>query len=934
VRFVLAFYLALVSLPAWAGAQLVAMPPLVADGSTTGTVRLFIDDGSRPKVKSDAGKVGPVVVGADGVVTFPFTPTRATSAGKAVLKVTTASGEELIDVPVVPPFGGSVELAFDPPVASVTTPITVKLTPSQGSPVASERRTFLVTASTGTVSPPAPTGDGTWIARYTPPKGLAAPTAVVFSAADASAPSVVTGYGVMPLTVRKSVSFDAPAGASCVLYLGDRQYGPIVASPAGKVAFDVDLDPRRPTGRLAIVNADTSREDREVTLPDAAKAVVSFIATPPAVPGAAAAFPVRVIVLGPDGAPRNQAPLKVTVTGGAVTEAKQTGDVYEVLYTPPTTAGEVTLSAEVEGIKTDRKMKILPSMGSVALTVEPTELAKGATSVKVTARVKDAAGTGVVGRPPAFTAVGGTAGTPKDNKDGSYTSTVTTSSSSTLVRIYAAPQLEASGLAPTRLILWPATSSVAANGKDEVVVNVIAVDAYGLPVPNVELKLGVPKGDGGLPPIGKTDARGVARLTYKAGTQSGLASLRAEGAGLVAEAPLFQIGSGMAPAVPVGGPPDVEGLLAKLQAATPDVVIVRAGSAPLSGPPAMVQIATVPPYTTPGAAILVTVRVADSAGKGVAAQRLAITAAPGNVGPITDNHDGTYSFALQLPAGQDGPVNINVGAASATGTVLLPRLGDAATMQPQAGTGGAVRTGGTPVAGTGGARATRGAAPASDKARLRLGATLVNSRGSFDQSGNGKEQLLGAVNYKTPGAGFTGLHGDVVFWAVDAGWGGLAVDGRVNGQLELYKVLGESYASFPFDVAGGLRYRKSMGVLGLGGGLGVHYLSGTLFRYKDAALAEAALLTYPTLGVRVAPGLAVETDTIYFTAEIAETFVPFPVSTHAEGQFEYTLPMGLGLRGGVAWDYRTMAFETKSGAGTADVKQSQVQILLGVGYKI
>ena len=44
-----------------------------------------VEGSTYPKVriKSEAGKVGPVVSGADGIVTFPFTPERVTATGKA-----------------------------------------------------------------------------------------------------------------------------------------------------------------------------------------------------------------------------------------------------------------------------------------------------------------------------------------------------------------------------------------------------------------------------------------------------------------------------------------------------------------------------------------------------------------------------------------------------------------------------------------------------------------------------------------------------------------------------------------------------------------------------------------------------------------------------------------------------------------------------------
>ena len=49
---------------------------------------------------------------------------------------------------------------------------------------------------------------------------------------------------MLPVTVKRSVSFDVKPGSSNVLKVGSRSYGPLVAAPSGKVAFDIDLDPR------------------------------------------------------------------------------------------------------------------------------------------------------------------------------------------------------------------------------------------------------------------------------------------------------------------------------------------------------------------------------------------------------------------------------------------------------------------------------------------------------------------------------------------------------------------------------------------------------------------------------------------------------------------------------------------------------------------
>jgi hypothetical protein len=923
--------------PAWAGVTWVPSPPLLGDGATPSTVRFYVDDGAKIRVKADSGKVGPAVAGTDGVWTIPYTPPRVSAVGTVPFRVTAGGVETTIEIPVVPPFTGSLALSFDPPVLPSAGTALIKITPEGSTAVANEGRSFLLVASAGTVDAVSPAGNGTWVARYTPPKGLTAPLAVVFAAADAAAPDKVQGSAVLPVTVKRSVSFDVKPGSSNVLKVGARTYGPLVAAPSGKVAFDVDLDPREPTGDLRSVNTDTSKEDREAPLPVAATTAIAFYPLPASVPAQAdVAVPVRIVVIGPDGRPKADATVKLSASKGTVTPATWDRDVFSATFTPPTTPGEIVLTAEVDGAKSERKIKIVGTVPTLTLTSVPVDIPKSGTSFTVVARVKDAQGTGVVGRPPTLTAEGATAnGAAKDNKDGSYTFSFKVSSSTNRVRVYAAPPVEASSMPAARLVAWPGAPMVAANGSDTVTVTVLAVDAFGLPVPNVALKLGAPRGDGSVPPTGKTDARGMARVVFTAGRTPGLASVRVEGAGLVTEVPLFQAKDGAGPILPTGGGTSDEALVAKWKAAAPELKIVREGVVPPSGPPATVQITTVPPYTTPGAAILVNIRVLDAAGSGVGGKRLSISAAPAVVGQITDNRDGTYAVPLQLPAGTDGPVVVTVGVESASGSVTLPTLAQAGAQQPTSG-GGPARQNPTGGGGGGGAARAPAAPVMTEWAKLRIGGGLLNARGSYSMASDAGAQLLGAASFATPGAGFFGIAVEGVWLPLNQSWGSLGVDVRGRSQLEWFNVNENPFINVQRDAILAARYRRGLGgLLSVEGTLGAHYTTGVLFRYSDAARSDAELLNFPLFGARLGALLSLESDVIYGSLEIAETFAPFPIDTHAELLVDVRVTdSGTTLRAGGSWDYRTMKYAaegTGGDSGTADVIQNQFTIRVGVG---
>lgn len=927
--------------PAWAGVTWVPSPPLLGDGTTPSTVRFYVDDGARIRVKADAGKVGPAVGGADGVWTIPYTPPRVSAVGTVALKVTSGGVETSIDIPVVPPFSGSLQITFDPPVLPSTGTAMVKIVPDGSTALANEARSFLLVPSAGTVDALLPSGNGTWVARYTPPKGLTAPLSVVFGAADAAAPDKVQGSAILPVTVKRSVSFDVKPGSRTVLKVGSRSYGPLVAAPTGKVAFDVELDPREPSGELQSVNPDTSQENRAAPLPVAATSSITFYPLPASVPAQAdVVVPVRILVIGPDGRPKPDAVLKLTASKGTISPARWDKNVFSASYSPPTTPGDITLTVEVDGVTSERKIKIVGTVPTITLTSEPVEIAKGSTSFSVVARVKDAQGTGVVGRPPTLKADGATAsGSARDNKDGSYTFAFRVSSSTNRVRLYAAPAIETSSMPAAQLVAWPGAQMVAANGTDTVTVTVLAVDAFGLPVPNVPLKLGAPRGDGSVPPSAKTDGRGMARIVFTAGRTPGLASVRVEGAGLVTEVPLFQAKGGVGPLLPTGGSAAEEALVATWQAAAPELEVSRAGVVPPSGPPATLQITTVPPYTTPGAAILVNIRVMDSAGKGVGGKKLKISAAPAVVGQVTDNRDGTYSVALQLPAGTDGPIALTVGADSAAGSVTLPTLAMAGD-QPVS-SGGRKKPVGKGAGNKGASEAgaeARGPARTftSEWAELRIGIGALNARGTYDMSSDAGAQLLGTAAFDTPGAGFYGVAVEGVWLPMHQSWGSLGLDVRARAQIEWFQVADNPYINVQRDAIIAARYRRALsGLFSLEGSLGAHYTTGVLFRYSDAGRTDAELLNFPLFGARLGALLSLESDRVYASLELAETFAPFPIDTHAELLLDFRVTdVGTTLRGGVSWDYRSMKYKaegTEGDEGTASVQQQQFTFRLGVG---
>ncbi len=914
-------------LPAFAGASLVPTAPLPADGQTTSTVRVYIDnaEGARVRVKSDGGRAGPAAVGSDGIVAFPFTPAAVTAPKLISLKVTVSGDDFIVDLPVVPALAGTLAVTFDPPVASAAATTMVKIAPTGTTPVAAGARRLTITASAGTVDVVAPAGDGTYIARYTAPSKMTAPLMVAFTVADAAAPDV-RGWAVLPVTLKRSITFEAPAGSNNVLQAGGKQFGPFVAAPSNKVAFDIELDPRVLSGQLTTVNADTSRSQKTVPLPGVGTAPqVLFLPIPGVVPAdGALKVAVRVAVVGADGEPASGAGLTIIASGGVVTAPTADGKEMVAHWSPPTTPGAITLTAELNGIKATKTVKVVTALPSISIASEPYQITKSGTSFKVVARVKDAAGMGIVGRAPTFVAEGATAsGSVKDNKDGSYTASFTVSTKVNRARVSAIPAVDASAAAPVRILAWPASATILANGTDSTSLTIIAVDALDLPIAGLEFKLGVPKGDGGVPISVKSDARGVARVTYKGGTAAGIVDIRIEAAGLVSDVPLFQAkGAGAVPTP--GGGPAWEASMARWRAAVPAITIDREGSIPPSGPPSTVQVGAVPPYTTPGAAILVQVRIADATGSGVGGQKLEIAAAPAVPGVATDNRDGTYSLPVQLPAGVDGPITVTVKVGGATGSVVLPTLAEAGPVAKQ---------GGTSVAGAKTPGRPGRAGGKGEMARFRIGGVLSNAHGALDMEvDEGGTDYPEEAAFSAPGIGYWGGGVQGQFWVVNADFGALGVDARLDGNVELFDVAGDGYGKVTQNLILGARYRRPLGILSVQGALAFHNTTAPVFQYTDDTRAAAELVAIPLFGVRLGGLATLEIDRFFLSFELAETFVPGPYDTHFELFGDVMVTDLLGVRLGVADDIRWLNYE--DGDAEVDISSNYLTASAGVTLRM
>lgn len=946
----LALWLALALLtPAHAEILVVPTGPLLGDGRTTATVQLYLPDrvtGEKYKLKPDDGRAGQVLVAPDGLLSFSWTPPRIARPQVVGFSLQRKGGpveEERFEVALVPPWDGELRIEFDPPelLAGSGTAL-VRVTPAADTPQAGEARRFLLSASIGELAAAMPAGDGTWVARYTPPVKVDGPRTVIVAAADAAAPDQIFGWAALPIRVKRSVSVSVEPDANTILTVGSKQYGPLQASPAGTVAFEVELDPRLPTGSVQAVHPLKGTANLQIELPQPDYSRLGFVPLPAGIPAdpVHVDLPIRIVATDLTGQPlRASIPsLHASVGQLSTVETSPIPGVYEAHYTPPSDPGAVVFSAEAEGSSISATVQLLPPMTRLTLSAEPSELPAKVRDFTITARVQDPGGASVAGRQPELDVKGATVFKKmKDNGDGTYSGVWRLDTDANAATILGVPPLKPSGLPPYRLLIWPRQAACPADGKATLPVSIAALDRFGLPVPGVDIKLAVPRGDAALPANTRTNAQGLIMADLRAGQTPGLVTLRAEAAGLVAEAPLFQVASGqVAPAAQPAGDPEGLTALSLWRSAVTTLAVAREGAAPLAGPPAMVTVATVPPFTTPGAAILVSVQVADAMGVPLPGVKLQVLSSLGTVGALTDNKDGSYNLPVQLPPGQDGPLTLTVTAGEVSRPLLLPTLVQAGA-QPVAvaqGQGSGPTTGPAPAAG----RAPTQPRQVSEVpiARLYGGLSLLGHDYTMEGSGEGTTPAEASyVNGNLFKGKVGGAPSLLAGGIVRLGKAPVMLEAEGSAWLETVAVAGDEYDNTGLQARIGARYYAPIGTspvywYAMGGYLRTPALA---FIYGDETRTSVDLQNHTLNGVRLGGGLGVEAGRFWgeFDASLTWGLYALPQVYAPRLMLGVDVKPGLMVFLTYAYEARNVRVKLGGGDGILHVRDTYQPIVLGIG---
>jgi hypothetical protein len=521
---------------AWAASvQLLSSGPLLADGQTESVVQLFVpglDARARVKVKARGGTVVSQHVDALGIISLGLLPSAMTTQGNLSLSVRVRGAmklDEQVQVPLKPPALGPFRLQIEPAqLRPGQQEATVSVKVAEGGHLPMEERKIALGASVGSISTLRYNGGGIWTAKYTAPRNLRKPVSALITAVDLTAPERVAGRINLPIRVNRSQTFSGPPGGRVVVMDGNKEYGPALVSPAGTVAFNMDLLPGPTPVEVFTSARGQERSKSTQIIQSAADVQMAFVALPSGMK-VPVGRPVRLLMAHTDaaGAPIAAAQ-NIRVTGPGHPVLKDLGQGwYEIQFNTPREPGAFEVRAHLGEGSIAFKAQAVPGVPVLSASTNPTHL-NGKSNLTMTVLVRDDQGAALPGQKLGVFINGGTlSGRVRDARDGSYTQRVVVKNQDSVLLIPYSTTQQASLPAAVVRVWTGFPSTQVANGST-VPVFVVVEDAMGLPVRNVDVRLMTATG-AELPQQINTGSAGIAFADFRSGSlEPGPAPIRAQ----------------------------------------------------------------------------------------------------------------------------------------------------------------------------------------------------------------------------------------------------------------------------------------------------------------------------------------------------------------------------------------------------------------------
>jgi len=404
-----------------------------------------------------------------------------------------------------------------------------------------------VRTTRGEVGELAAMGNGRYVAKISV-EDAREPGLALVTVSDKRRPERMYGAMTLPITARRTVTARAPHGASVLLKVDGREFGPIESRGGRARVEDVVLPPGVTEATQVTVKDGTPEEsvlDLEVR-PSKRLLLVPTFQGIPADP--AIEVPIRLLVVKPDGAPDPAAKPVIETDAGKIVDVRHEGrGVYVATLKPAAhgTARTVELTASLpdeRGQSDSIELSMTPARPDrLDVTVDPDPLGEARSA---TVSVKATADDGAV--LPARVSLNLTGA----KEDGGWR--VGADQGSGTITTYGGPvEMRISALTPAtgnplhQLVVVPSKGWLANDSISSTMLTVVALDVFGYPVADVPVKLFVESGDGSLPDEVTTDEHGLAQVFYTAGDDVKIVRIRASAGEASAAVPIIQAPSAL-----------------------------------------------------------------------------------------------------------------------------------------------------------------------------------------------------------------------------------------------------------------------------------------------------------------------------------------------------------------------------------------------------
>jgi hypothetical protein len=512
--------------------------------------------GIEGKFKAASGETGEVVEVGPGLYRMPWTPERVEAPTVVDLRLKGKTlDKQKIDrtwsMPVKPPYGHQVSISVDPSqlVLGRDSQASLSIDLAGGAEGVRTGADLMFTVNSGEIGTPAPLGGGKYAALYTPPEG-GAPHLALLGVADRREPSRTYGHLAIPLAVKSDIVVEAARDCTVMLNVAGREYGPEPTDSRGRATLTVVTPPGVTEATQKVLECDAAGESA-IELPASEVSRVQIMPVHAGLPADdRLQGPVRAFAVTEQGEPDGGADLVFEASHGLISGMRhEGGGVYAAMYTPPV-LGAVT-DATIQAVTTDGAetttvsevaFKLVPIRPtSLEVTTTPERLSKGDTSLTVNLTVMGPDGSGLAGRALGLTLAGAKqVGETLDNGDGTYAIELSTTGRGP-VDIIAAVKAPAAGNPVRDLTVVPTRTRLPPDGLSSSTLTILTLDEFGYPVSDTELALELRSGDGQLPTSARTDAMGIAQVTYTAGRTPGVVHVEAQGGGITRALGLVQL---------------------------------------------------------------------------------------------------------------------------------------------------------------------------------------------------------------------------------------------------------------------------------------------------------------------------------------------------------------------------------------------------------